>query len=29
LVELSLNVAIYRMSTEQLEAWFEDHTQSA
>jgi len=29
LVELSLNVATYRMSTEQLEAWFEDHAQSA
>jgi len=29
MVELSLNVATYRMSTEQLEAWFEDHAQSA
>ena len=28
LVELSLNVAAYRMNTEELEAWFEDHAES-
>ncbi len=27
LVELSLNVAVHRMSTEQLGSWFEEHTE--